>query len=185
MASLLGTSGSPSSPGMALTLHPTALSLTGRSPGTAWSWCKGSNRFQTVVSRYLDSYGPCGWSLDSHPHGHHSMTVIKTVRFCHYIFSKINKVVLPGNKMPLSTFVLVINTLFQSLNLKNFHVSYFISDWLRRKCVEYDYRFYVFILSKKVLFILECKKNPTTTTTKKHTTNVLELFNGNKKCYDV
>lgn len=126
LASLLGASGSPSSPVMALPLYPTALSLTGSSPGTAWSWCKGSTRFQTVVSGYLDNYGPCGWSLDSHPHGHHSMTVTKILRFCHYSFSKIYKVVVPGNKMPLSTFVIVINTLFESLNLKNFYVSYIL-----------------------------------------------------------
>lgn len=39
---------------------------------------------------------------DSYPNDHHNVTITKILKCCHYIFSTIYKVVVPGNKIPVN-----------------------------------------------------------------------------------
>lgn len=112
--------------GMALTLCPAVLC----------HWLGTANRQLGLGAKVaIDSTLWCldTWLImvpvlgvyDSYPHTLQSMTIIKILRFCYYIFNKIYKVVLSSNKMSLSTSVTIINTLLESPNVKNFSLHVF------------------------------------------------------------
>lgn len=97
-------SGAPHLLGTALSSSCCTQSLTGSNPQTALFGCKVAIDFRLWC---LDTWlilVPVVGVCDSHANGHHNKSIRKILRCCHYVFSTICKVVVPGNKASLSNF---------------------------------------------------------------------------------